>query len=80
MRSARTFLVTIHTVQDVQSFVTLASRQPFNITVGNDSQSVNGKSLMGYFCLDPFRPMQVRMVCTEEFGRFYEAAEPFRVK
>lgn len=75
------FFVSIHTVQEVQDFVALASVQPFDITVGNDSQSVNGKSLMGYFCLDPFRPMQVRMVCTEEeFQRFYDAAERFRVK
>lgn len=75
------FYVNVHTIEEVQEFVALASVQPFDITVGNESQSVNGKSLMGYFCLDPFRPMQVRMVCTEEeYSRFYDAAEPFRVK
>lgn len=77
----RSFDIMIHTVQEVREFVALASVQPFDITVGNESQSVNGKSLMGYFCLDPFRAMQVRMDCTEaQFQRFYTAAEPFRVK
>ena len=76
----RSFYISVHTVQQVQEFVAIASVQPFNITVGNESQCVNGKSLMGYFCLDPFRAMQVRMDCTEEqFQRFYEAAERFRV-
>lgn len=76
----KNFDVNLRSVTQVQEFVTLACAQPFELTVGNDRHSVNGKSFMQIFCLDLSTPQQVRMDCTEEeFCRFFDAAEPFRI-
>lgn len=76
----KNFDVNLRSVTQVQEFVTLACAQPFELTVGNDRHSVNGKSFMQIFCLDLSTPQQVRMDCTEEeFHRFFDAAEPFRI-
>lgn len=73
------FDVILRSVGDVQDFVTLACGQPFELTVGNDRHSVNGKSFMQIFCLDLSEPQQVKMDCTEEeFRSFFDAAAPFR--
>ena len=77
----KTFDVILSSVGDVRDFVALASVQPFQLTVGNDRQRVNGKSFMQIFCLDLRLPQQVQMDCTEEeFRRFYDAAERFRIQ
>lgn len=73
------FEVTLRSVGDVRDFVALASVQPFDVTVGNDRQSVNGKSFMQMFCLDLSTPQQVKADCSdEEFRVWYDAAERFR--
>ena len=73
--------VTLRSVGDVKDFVALASVQPFDVTVGNDRQSVNGKSFMQMFCLDLSAPQQVRVDCSdEEFRSFCDAAERFRTE
>ena len=72
------FDITLHSFEDVQSFVELATVQPFRIVVGNDRARVNAKSFMGMFSLDFSTPVQVRADCTEEqCERFKEAAERF---
>ena len=76
----KTFNVLLRSVGDVRDFVALASVQSFDLTVGNDRLRVNGKSFLRLFCLDLNSPQQVRMDCTEEeFRRFYNAAERFRI-
>ena len=73
------FYVTLRSVGNVKDFVALASVQPFDVTVGNDRQRVNGKSFMQMFCLDLSVPQQVRVDCSDdEFRGFYDAAERFR--
>jgi len=75
------FLVTLRSVGSVKDFVALASVQPFDVTVGNDRQRVNGKSFMQMFCLDLSAPQQVCVDCSdEEFRAFYTAAECFRTE
>lgn len=77
----KTFYIWLHSVEDVHSFVSLASVQSFPISVGSDEFLVNGKSFMSMFCLDQRRPQQVRMDCgDEEFCRFRHEAEHFLVK
>ena len=72
------FQISIHSFQQVQSFVRLACEQKFDVTVGNDHQTINGKDLMGMFSLDYSRPLWVKMHCAEEdFQQFRLAAEPF---
>ena len=72
------FYISIHSFQQVQDFVRLACEQTFDVTVGNERQSINGKDLMGMFSLDYDRPLQVKMHCSEEaYLRFRQAAAPF---
>ena len=67
------FHINIRSFQQVQDFVALATAQPFDILVGNDCQSINGKDLMGMFSLDYSRSLCVKMHCSEaDFLRFQE--------
>ena len=70
------FYISIHSFRQVQDFVALATAQPFDITVGNERQTINGKDLMGMFSLDYTRPLCVKMHCSEEdYLRFKEQVE-----
>ena len=74
------FHISLTTFQQIKSFVDLASRQPFDIRVGNERQHINGKDLMGMFSLDLTAPVQVRADCTEEqCSGFKMAAAKFLV-
>ncbi len=68
------FDIFLHSFEDVQDFVELATVQPFRILVGNDRTRVNAKSFMGMFSLDYSMPLQVRMDCTEEECERFKAA------
>ena len=71
----REFYISIHSFQQVEAFVRLACEQTFDVTVGNESQRINGKDLMGMFSLDYSRPLQVKMHCSEEaYLQFKQAA------
>ena len=64
--------------QDIQDFVAWATRQPFTLSVGNDSYQVNGSSFMGMFTLDHSRDLTVKVSCTEEeFHRLLQEADRF---
>ena len=70
------FHISIESFQQVQDFVELANEQPFDISVGNERQDINGKDLMGMFSLDYNRPLRVRMHCSEEaFLNFQKEVE-----
>ena len=60
------FHICIESFQQVQDFVALANEQPFDVSVGNERQEINGKDLMGMFSLDFSRPLCVKMHCSEE--------------
>ena len=69
------FRISIHSFQQVQDFVHLVCEQKFDVTVGNDYQIINGKDLMGMFCLDYGNPIRVRVRCSaDEFSAFRKAA------
>lgn len=71
----REFNIVLGSVRQIQDFVALAMRQPFEVTVGNDHQSLNGKDLMGMLCLDYRCPICVRVQCSaEEFASFRTSA------
>ena len=59
------FNIHIHSFQEVQEFINLATVQPFPVLVGNDVQQVNGKSFIGMVSLDYSRPLLVRADCDE---------------
>ena len=72
------FDIVLHSFQDVQEFVEIATVQPFRILVGNDRARVNAKSFMGMFSLDYSQPIQVRADCSdEECNRFKTVAARF---
>ena len=57
------FNIVLHSFQEVQEFISLATVQPFPILVGNEAQQVNGKSFIGMVSLDYSRPLQVHADC-----------------
>ena len=59
------FDIILSSFSQVQEFVNLAIRQPFDISVGNEHQQINGKDLLGMFSLDYSREIRVRAVCEE---------------
>ena len=70
------FYINLRAFDQVQDFVRLACQQKFDVTVGNDHQTINGKDLMGMFSLDYSRRLQVKMHCSEEeYLQFKQAAE-----
>lgn len=69
------FPISITTYTQIQHFVALAAKQPFDILVGNERQNINGKDFMGMASLDYTRPLQVKVSCSEEeFLCFRQAA------
>ena len=62
----KTFDIVLRSVADVRDFVSLASGKPFEVSVGTDRRSVNGKSFMQIFCLDLGGSLHLKMYCTEE--------------
>ena len=65
------FNIAMHSFGQVQEFVALAMEQPFDVLVGNDRQSINGKDIMGMFSLDYRFPLCVSASCSEkEFEQF----------
>ncbi len=74
----REFDIVIRSLKQIQDFVAIATVQPFEVRVGNDRQSINGKDMMGMISLDCARPLRVRMVCSEEeFANFRMQAAEF---
>ncbi len=69
------FDIILRSFQQVQDFVALALKQPFDVMVGNDSQNINGKDLLGMFSLDYSRSLKVTINGTqEEFVEFRQEA------
>ncbi len=65
------FEIQLHSVQDVQEFVSLATAAPFPVRVGSDQYQANGKSFMEMFCLDFSHPLTATLDCSEaEFEGF----------
>ena len=72
----REFDIVLRSLRQVQDFVRLAMIQPFDISVGNDRQNINGKDLMGMFSLDYSATLRVQMICSqEEFLSFHASAK-----
>ena len=75
------FEIRIKSVQDVLSFVDLATSRPFPVLVGNERHKVNGKSFMEMFCLNFSRPLRASMECSqEEFNQFLRDADRLLAK
>lgn len=60
------FDIEIRSLRQIREFTELASRQPFEVLVGNAWQELSGKDYMAMFCLDFTQPVQVQVACTKE--------------
>ena len=70
------FHIFLTTYEQIKTFVSLAACQPFEIRVGNDRQTINGKDFMGMCSLDFSRPLKVQLDCTADEGKeFFRKAE-----
>lgn len=72
------FRIEVRSFSDIQDFVSLATVQPFDISVGNDYQQVSAKSFMGMISLDYSKPIFVTPKCDEKAcATFRQDAAPF---
>ena len=72
------FNISLRSFQDVQEFISMATVQPFAISVGNDAQQVNGKSFIGMVSLDFSHPLQVQADCDcNAWTRFQNIVQKF---
>ena len=60
------FYVRFTSLQDVQDFVSYASRENQRITVGNNHFQVNATSFMGLLALNCRKPLLVTVSCSED--------------
>ncbi len=73
-------MVQIRSFAQIRDFVSLATRQSFEVLVGNGEHPINAKSLMAMLGLNYRHPLLVRAYCDEEtFARFRQEAAPFVV-
>ena len=74
----REFEIRIRSVQDVLSFVDIATSRPFPVSVGNEFHQVNGKSFMEMFCLNFSNRLRVQSEGYDwEFEQFLRDAQRF---
>ena len=72
------FQIHIRSFAEVREFISLATVQPFQVTVGNEINRVNAKSFIGMVNLDFSRPLQVLCDCDSEgFRKFRQQASRF---
>lgn len=74
----RQFQIRVGSFADIQSFVSLAIAQPFDVQIDSNGCLINAKSLMAMFGLNFRRPLTVQVVCEEAaFLKFREDAARF---
>ena len=76
----REFEIRLRSVQDVQEFVSIATKRPYNVWVGNRDYRVNGKSFMEMFCLNFSNCLRVQCEGYDwEYEQFLRDAQRFLV-
>ena len=74
----RDFTIRLHSVQEVQEFVGLATTMGFPVQVEDGHHRVDGDSFMEMFCLDCARPLTVSCQCDDaQLEAFRAAAKRF---
>ena len=57
--------IKLSTVEEVEKFVDIVNKAPFEVDVSTGRFTVNAKSLMGVYSLDLNQPLKVIMFCDE---------------
>ena len=74
------FRIQLRSAQDVEDFVSIATRRSFPVNVSNHQHTVNGKNFMEMFSLDVSRVLWVTAQCSgEEFEALKRDAARFLV-
>ena len=74
------FDIKLSTVEEVKTFVQVATVQPFEVYVTTPRQKVSAKSFIGMFSLDFRHSLRVIADCTqEELEQFLQGAAAFLV-
>lgn len=60
------FVIRLHSVRDVQEFVSAATAQPYPVMVDDGKYTAKGESFMEMFCLALAGPLTVRADCDAE--------------
>lgn len=60
------FWIRLHSMEDVQEFVALATSRAFPICVRDEQHKIRGGSFMEMFCLDFSQPLRVVAQCSDE--------------
>ena len=68
--------ISLTQVTEVQDFVNLVSRFPFDVDVVSGRYTVNAKSMLGIYSLDLSRPLQV-LIYSDDCAELKEALEAF---
>ena len=72
------FMVCLHSVQEVQEFVGLATTMGFPVQVEDGHHRVDGDSFMEMCCLDYYRPLTVICQCDDvQLETFRTAAKRY---
>ena len=60
------FWIRLHSMEDVEEFVAIATSRAFPICVRANHHEIRGGSFMEMFCLDFNQPLRVVAQCSEE--------------
>ena len=71
--------ISLTQVTEVQDFVNLVSRFPFEVDIVSGRYTVNAKSLLGIYSLDLSRPLQT-LIYSDDCAELMEALEAFSSK
>ena len=75
------FWIRLHSMEDVEEFVAIATSRAFPICVRDNHHKIRGGSFMEMFCLDFNQPLQVVAECSEEeLNAFCAEVDRFLVK
>ena len=75
------FTVQLHSMQDIQDLVDIATARPFEVTLSNHQVQASGRNFMSMFSLDISQPLSVTADCTEaEFLQLKQEASRFLVQ
>ena len=60
------FWIRLHSMEDVEEFVAIATSRAFPICVRDSQHKIRGGSFMEMFCLDFNQPLRVVAQCSDE--------------
>jgi len=79
MQTVTTTKIHFVTIADLYEFVSAAIKYPFDIVLKSGHYNVDGKSLMGMYCLDLLHDIEMS-VHTDDASDFFKDIEKFIVK